>query len=92
MFAQVATEFNRAKHVHDNDVRPPKRPFTLVELQQFFDLADDHAGLEFDAAETPRGTTFRNERVICRRLSSRMIVTNWAPSPTTFSVRDCGPL
>ncbi|KAA0096075.1 site-specific integrase [Mycolicibacterium sp. P1-18] len=40
VFGQVITEFNRAKHVQANDARPLKRPFTLVELQQFFDLAD----------------------------------------------------
>jgi hypothetical protein len=45
VFAQVITEFNitefnRAKHVQANDARSLKRPFTLVELQQFFDLAD----------------------------------------------------
>jgi hypothetical protein len=40
VFGQVITEFNRAKHVQANDARPLKRPFSLVELQQFFDLAD----------------------------------------------------
>ena len=40
VFSQVITEFNRARHVQANDARPVKRPFTLEELQQFFDLAD----------------------------------------------------
>ncbi len=40
VFSQVITEFNRAKHVQVDDSRAVKRPFTLDELQQFFDLAD----------------------------------------------------
>jgi integrase len=40
MFSQVITEFNRVKHVQVDDSRALKRPFTPVELQQFFDLAD----------------------------------------------------
>lgn len=40
VFSQVVTEFNKAKHVQADDSRAVKRPFTLSELQQFFDLAD----------------------------------------------------
>ncbi|WDH77400.1 site-specific integrase [Microbacterium esteraromaticum] len=44
VFGQVVTEFNRVRHVQGNETRPEKRPFTLRELQQLFDLAD----LEFE--------------------------------------------
>lgn len=44
VFAQVITEFNRVKHSQANEAKPAKRPFTLRELQQLFDLAD----LEFE--------------------------------------------
>lgn len=40
VFSQVNTEFNCAKHIQVDDSRSLKRPFTLSELQQFFDLAD----------------------------------------------------
>ncbi|GAA4684611.1 tyrosine-type recombinase/integrase [Gordonia humi] len=40
VFSQVVTEFNRATHVQTNDTKAKRRPFTLPELQQFFDLAD----------------------------------------------------
>lgn len=39
-FAQVITEFNKARHVQEADMGPSKRAFTLEELQAFFDLAD----------------------------------------------------
>lgn len=38
---QVCTEWNRARHVADYEGDPGRRPFTLDELQSFFDHADD---------------------------------------------------
>lgn len=35
-FAQVITEFNKARHVQEADMGPSKRAFTLEELQAFF--------------------------------------------------------
>lgn len=37
---QVCTEWNRARHVDDYEGDPRRRPFTLEELQRFFDHAD----------------------------------------------------
>lgn len=38
--SQVCTEWNRALHVDDYEGDPRRRPFTLEELQRFFDHAD----------------------------------------------------
>jgi len=41
--AQVCHEWNTAVHVADYEGRPERRPLTRVELQAFFDAADDRA-------------------------------------------------
>ena len=38
---QVVHEWNTAVHVQDNESRPEKRAFTIDELQEFFDYADE---------------------------------------------------
>lgn len=38
---QISTEWNRTRHNTDYEGDPRRRPFTLVELQAFFDYADD---------------------------------------------------
>ena len=40
---QVCHEWNTAAHVADYEGRPERRPLTRVELQAFFDAADDRA-------------------------------------------------
>lgn len=37
-------EWNTARHVQDNESDPTRRAFTKIELQRFFDRADDEAG------------------------------------------------
>jgi integrase/recombinase XerC len=38
---QICHEWNTTAHVTDHEARPQVRPFTRVELQKFFDFADD---------------------------------------------------
>jgi integrase/recombinase XerC len=38
---QIVHEWNSAAHVQDNESRPEKRAFTIDELQEFFDYADE---------------------------------------------------
>ncbi|MCF7552662.1 tyrosine-type recombinase/integrase [Pseudonocardia sp. WMMC193] len=41
---QICHEWNTARHAADHEARPQVRPFTRVELQKFFDFADEQVG------------------------------------------------
>lgn len=96
---QIVHEWNSAVHVQDNESRPAKRAFTIDELQQFFDYADEQVTRARDSGRKGWLPAFRDAvlfKVACGygrpiRNETRMLdVTDIGRNPRAPEFGDCG--
>ncbi len=95
---QICHERNTAVHVSDYEGRPARRPFTRLELQAFFDVAD---AAIVDAAISPRKgwfAAFRDATLLKviyawglrRREAAMLDVNDFGPNPAALELGSFG--
>lgn len=95
---QVVHEWNAAVHVQDAESQPEKRAFTIDELQDFFDYADEQVTVARDRGRKGWLPAFRDATLFktaygygLRRNETRMLdLADIGPNPHGPEFGDCG--
>ncbi|WP_432850497.1 tyrosine-type recombinase/integrase [Amycolatopsis sp. CA-161197] len=95
---QVVHEWNAATHVQDAEAQPEKRAFTIDELQDFFDYADEQVTVARDRGRKGWLPAFRDATLFktaygygLRRNETRMLdLADIGPNPHGPEFGDCG--